>query len=135
MSSIGAAARQSGVAIETIRYYERTGIVPPPPRSASGRRVYGAAEIGRLAMIRRCRDLGFPLADVRVLLDLAQDQSGTCAEVKSLAEGHLAEVRNKLRDLKALETALAELVAGCAGGKRACPALRKLAQGNARGTA
>jgi len=128
MASIGEAARASGIAVETIRYYERAGVVPPPPRSASGRRVYGRVEIGRLAMIRRCRDLGFTLADVRVLLALAADHPAACAEVKALAEGHLAEVRHKQRDLAALERALAGLVAGCADGNRSCPALRALAE-------
>lgn len=81
MASIGTASRQSGIAIETIRYYERSGVIAPPPRSASGHRVYGPAEIARLTMIRRCRDLGFPLADVRRLLDLAADHSTACDEV------------------------------------------------------
>lgn len=129
MASIGEAARASGIAVETIRYYERAGVAPPPPRSTSGRRVYGSEDIGRLAMIRRCRDLGFSLADIRILLALAADHPAACTEVKALAEGHLAEVRRKQRDLAALERGLAELVSGCADGNRSCPALRALAEG------
>jgi len=123
MSTIGEAARASGLAVETIRYYERTGVVPPPPRTASGHRSYDRAEIARLRMIRSCRDLGFPLADARALLGLAESGKAPCGEVKAIAEAHLAEVRRKLGELAALETALAGLVANCAGGDRPCPAL------------
>jgi len=129
MATIGMAARESGIAIETIRYYERTGVVAPPPRTDSGQRDYGPAEIARLTMIRRCRDLGFPLADVRALLTMAAEKTA-CAEVKALAEGHLAEIRQKQRDLAAIEAALSELLASCAGGSCACPALDTLAQGS-----
>ena len=69
MLPIGDAARQSGVTIETIRYYEREGVVPPPDRSASGRRLYDAAGIARLRFIKRCRDLGFSLSVTKTLLD------------------------------------------------------------------
>jgi len=127
MSSIGEAAKASGIGIETIRYYEREGIVPPPLRTASGRRVYRQAEIGRLKMIRRCRDLGFPLAEVRILLDLATTAGTACEEVKVIAGRHLDEVRRKQRDLAELERALTELVDSCAGGTTECPALRVLA--------
>lgn len=127
MASIGEAARQSGVAVETIRYYERANVVPPPPRTESGRRVYGRAEIARLRMIRRCRDMEFQLADARILLDLAEREGAPCGDVKQIAERHLEEVRRKQRELAALEAALASLVASCEGGTKTCPALRELA--------
>ena len=127
MPSIGEAARKSGVPVETIRYYERAGIVPGPPRSESGRRVYDAAGIARLRMIKRCRDLGFPLAGARALLALSENSDAPCADVKVIAEDHLAEVGRKIRGLRDLEAALVELVHECAEGNTACPALRVLA--------
>ena len=127
MPSIGEAARVSGVSVETIRYYERAGIVPGPPRSESGRRVYDDAGIARLRLIKRCRDLGFSLAEARVLLALSENSDAPCADVKAIAEGHLAEVGRKVRALRDLEAALAELVRECAEGNTACPALRALA--------
>ena len=128
MPSIGEAARKSGVPVETIRYYERAGIVPGPPRSESGRRVYDAAGIARLRMIKRCRDLGFPLAGARALLALSENSDAPCADVKVIAEDHLAEVGRKIRGLRDLEAALVELVHECAEGNTACPALRALAR-------
>ena len=127
MPSIGEAARKSGVPVETIRYYERAGIVPGPPRSESGRRVYDAASIARLCLIKRCRDLGFPLANARALLALSENSDASCGDVKVIAEGHLAEVGRKIRALRDLEAALAELVRECAEGNTASPALRALA--------
>ncbi len=127
MPSIGEAARRSGVPVETIRYYERAGIVPGPPRSESGRRVYDAAGITRLCLIKRCRDLGFPLANARALLALSENSDAPCGDVKVIAEGHLAEVGRKIRALRDLEAALSDLVRECAEGNTACPALRALA--------
>src|SRR5437660_12437993 len=89
--SIGELSRRTGVNIETIRYYERIKMLPAPPRTASGRRVYGAAETRCLAFIRRSRELGFTLDEIRTLLALsAEGGQGTCAEVRELAAGHLA---------------------------------------------
>ncbi len=127
MPSIGEAARRSGVPVETIRYYERAGIVPGPPRSESGRRVYDPTGIARLCLIKRCRDLGFSLADARALLALSENNNASCGDVKAIAEGHLDEVGRKIRVLRDLEAALAELVRECAEGNTACPALRALA--------
>jgi MerR family mercuric resistance operon transcriptional regulator len=123
MSSIGEAARRSGVAVETIRYYERAGVVPGPQRSESGRRVYDATGIARLRLIKRCRDLGFSLADARALQALSENSDAPCGDVKEIAEGHLAEVGRKIRALRDLQAALAELVRECAVGNTACPAL------------
>lgn len=132
MTTIGRAARASGVPVETIRYYERAGVIPAPPRSGSGRRVYGESHIARLRLIRHCRDLGFSLADARVLLALSENETGNCDEVRAVAECHLAEVRRKIRDLRRLEAALAELVRDCRRGRADCPALRMLSdQGKA----
>ena len=105
---IGELSRRSGVNIETIRYYERVKVLPPTPRSANGRRVYGAAETRTLAFIRRSRELGFTLDQIRTLLTLSADNGeGACAEASSLATRHLVEVRAKIADLRAMEKALA----------------------------
>ncbi len=129
MVPIGEAARKSGVAIETIRYYERAGVVPHPGRAANGRRVYDGAAISRLRLIKRCRDLGFSLEDARALLALSETGNGPCGEVKAIAEAHIAEIRQKIDALRGLEAALSDLVRDCRDGKAPCLALRSLAGG------
>ena len=126
MHPIGDAARLSGVNIETIRYYEREGIVPRAARTPSGRRIYGDDDIARLRFIRRCRDLGFSIPDIRTLLGLSAGSEVPCAEVKALGERHLRDVRRKLEDLGELERALAELVKQCDAGRTDCPMLARL---------
>jgi MerR family transcriptional regulator, mercuric resistance operon regulatory protein len=109
--SIGELSRRTGVNIETIRYYERIKILPAPPRTASGRRVYGQAEMRGLAFIRRSRELGFTLDQIRALLALsADDGENTCAEVRQFAAGHLADVRAKIADLRAMARVLSDAV-------------------------
>lgn len=122
--SIGELSRRSGVNIETIRYYERIKMLPVPPRTASGRRVYGPAEKRILGFIRRSRELGFTLEEIRALLALGGPERASCADVHKIASVHLASVRNKLADLIKLESVLAETVAHCAGGTSPdCPVL------------
>ena len=128
MPSIGEAARISGVPVETIRYYERAGILPGTQRSESGHRVYDAAGITRLRLIKRCRDLGFSLSDARGLLALSENNAASCTEVEVIAKNHLSEVRRKIGDLRDLEGALAELIRDCAESNPVCPALRALAE-------
>jgi MerR family mercuric resistance operon transcriptional regulator len=126
--SIGAAARRAGVNIETIRYYERAGIVPKPARTAGGQRVYGAADADRLAFVRRARELGFTLGEIRALARLAAGPGAACDEVLAMTRAHLAQVRQKLRDLARLEAVLARLAAQCGRGRpRACPVIEALA--------
>ena len=134
MHPIGEAARQSGVAIETIRYYEREGIVPPPGRSASGRRLYSVAEIDRLRFVRRCRDLGFPIVEVRELLALAEGQDN-CAQAGRIARAHVESVRRRIEELRQLETALADLAATCEAGRSDCVLLRQLMAADRSGPA
>lgn len=124
--SIGEAAKQSGVTIETIRYYEREGIVPPAERSANGRRRYGTEAIVRLRFVKRCRDLGFSISEVKTLLSLAADMDTNCAKVKTIGEAHLDAVRSKIADLRHLETALTELIVHCEAGRPDCPILKEL---------
>ena len=126
MHPIGAAARLSGVNIETIRYYEREGIVPRADRTPSGRRLYGDADIARLRFVKHCRDLGFSVPDIRTLLDLSAGNGAPCADVKALGERHLRGVRRKLDELGKLERALAELVKRCDAGRTDCPMLERL---------
>ncbi|MEJ6391215.1 MerR family transcriptional regulator [Gymnodinialimonas ulvae] len=108
-------ARATGCNLETIRYYEKIGIMPDPPRSAKGYRSYDDAHVKRLKFVMRSRDLGFSLEEVRGLLGLVDDQSRTCAEVQIIAEDHLADVRAKIADLKRIERVLSETVARCTG--------------------
>lgn len=126
MIAIGEASRQSGVGIETIRYYEREGIVPKPERASNNRRVYSAHGVGRLRFLKKCRDLGFPLADAKTLLDLSEGDGEDCRSVKELAELHTSNVRAKIAELKRLEAALNELTANCDSGNVSCPLLSQL---------
>ena len=122
--SIGELSKLTGVNVETIRYYERIKMLPAPPRTASGRRVYGPGEKRTLAFIRRSRELGFTLEEVRALLTLGGPERAPCAEVHKIASAHLANVRRKLSDLVKLEAILAETVAQCTDGATPdCPVL------------
>jgi MerR family mercuric resistance operon transcriptional regulator len=128
--SIGELSRRTGVNIETIRYYERIKMLPAPPRTASGRRIYGPAETRSLAFIRRSRELGFTLDEVRALLALSGDDGPeACVEARELAAGHLADVRAKIADLRAMEGALADAVRRCDAGEAAgCPLIDTLSR-------
>ena len=113
--SIGKLSKQSGVNIETIRYYEKIGVMPAPGRSAGGFRIYGPDHIKRLGFVRRSRQLGFSLDEIRNLLRLVDGHGHTCAEVHALMLSHLAEIRRKIRDLRRLQRAMAEMAARCSG--------------------
>jgi MerR family mercuric resistance operon transcriptional regulator len=126
---IGILSERSGVNIETIRYYERADLLPKPQRSAAGYRLYRTIDSDRLCFIRRARDLGFSLDEVRRLLDLADQKSRSCRRVHDIAVEHLAEVRAKIGDLRRMERVLATLVKACTQGTMpACPLLETLAQ-------
>ena len=126
--SIGELCKLSVVNIETIRYYERNKMLPTPSRTTSGRRVYGPAEKRTLAFIRRFRELGFALEEIRALLALGGPERAPCADVHKIAGAHLANVRKKLSDLVKLQAILAETVAQCSGGATPdCPVLDILA--------
>ena len=126
MVAIGEAAQRSGVGIETIRYYEREGIVPKPPRAANGRRDYPDALIANLRFIKRCRDLGFPLREAKGLLALSQGDQVNCQDVQNIGHAQLGEVRTKIAELKMLEAALVELTSNCENGSTSCPMLDRL---------
>lgn len=128
--TIGKLSRRTGVNIETIRYYERIKMLPAPPRTASGRRVYGPVETRTLAFIRRSRELGFTLHEIRALLALSDDNGReVCAEAHNLAAGHLADVRAKIADLRAMERVLADAVRRCEIGEApGCPLIDTLSR-------
>ena len=111
--SIGALSKQSGVNIETIRYYEKIGVMPTPARSAAGYRIYGSDHVKRLSFVRRGRELGFSLDELRGLLRLVDGHTYTCSEVHGLTSEHLAEIRRKIADLRCLERVMAGMVAQC----------------------
>lgn len=125
--TIGALSKGTGVNIETIRYYERIGLTPKPPRTDAGQRVYGEADRKRLSFVRRCRELGFSLEDIRALLDLAEREGRTCRDVKEKTLTHLVAIRRKIADLKRMEAVLKDLAKSCDGGDdAACPILETL---------
>ena len=119
MASIGEAARRSGVHVETIRYYERAGVVPRPARTDAGRRDYSDADIRGLAFIRRCRDLGFSPADASRLAALTAEPRSACRDAQAVAEAHLDTLRARITELRAMEAELSAMVAGCS--RRRCP--------------
>jgi MerR family mercuric resistance operon transcriptional regulator len=121
---IGELSRLTGVNIETIRYYEKIKILRPPPRTEGGRRVYGPTEIRLLAFIRRGRELGFGLDDIRALLALGALGKASCADVREIAAHHLGNIRSKIDDLRKLERLLAKTIAQCSGSRVPdCPVL------------
>jgi MerR family mercuric resistance operon transcriptional regulator len=129
---IGGLSSRSGVNVETIRYYERIGLLAKPLRTSSGYRLYRLGDVERLAFIRRARDLGFSVDEVRRLLSLADGRSRSCRRVRDIAATHLADIRTKLGDLHRMEQVLANLVDSCADGTLpACPLLETLAQASA----
>ncbi len=114
--AIGEMSRETGVNIETIRYYERIAIMPEPDRTSGGNRQYNHDQLKRLSFIRRCRDLGFSLDEIRALLEMVDHDVFTCSEVHELTIAHLASVRAKLADLRRLERALKAMAAECSKG-------------------
>lgn len=125
--NIGAAAAASGVSAKMIRYYESIGLLPPAARTASGYRVYGPRDVHTLAFIRRARDLGFPLSRVQQLVTLWLDKGRASAEVKAIAEAHVAELQEKIAALEAMARTLRDLADACRGDERPdCPILAGL---------
>jgi len=113
--AIGELSKLTGVHVETIRYFERIKMLPKPPRTAGGRRTYGATHVRALAFIKRSRELGFSPDDVRTLLRLGGPDKARCCDVRDIATDHLNDVRAKITDLRKLERLLAKTVARCTG--------------------
>jgi Cu(I)-responsive transcriptional regulator len=114
--TIGDLAKATGTKVETIRYYERIGLLPAPARTAGNYRAYAAGHLGRLSFIRRARDLGFSLDQVRELLALADQRQRSCEAVDAIAREHLAEVERKIADLAALRRELSDIIGRCRQG-------------------
>jgi MerR family mercuric resistance operon transcriptional regulator len=124
---ISALAEQTGSNIETIRYYERIGVMPEPDRTSGGHRFYTPDQIKRLRFIRRTRELGFTLDEIRNLLRLVDEHSYTCDDIRDIVSAHLAKMREKIKDLRRLEKSLREMVATCdRGAVPECPILEVL---------
>jgi MerR family mercuric resistance operon transcriptional regulator len=126
--SIGQVARRAGVGVETVRFYERQGLLDEPIRRESGYRQYGEDVVSRLRFIRRAKELGFTLKEVAELLALRLDPDSTCADVKQRAQAKLADIEAKIRDLERIRRALLEVTASCRGQgpTSACPILGAL---------
>lgn len=127
--AIGLLSRRTGCTIETIRYYERIGLLPPPDRAGRYRR-YGLADVRRLTFVHRARELGFTLDEVRALLKLsAIDGRSACTDVREISATHLADVRRRIVDLKAMERALVGAIRQCdAGEQPGCPLIEALSR-------
>lgn len=114
---IGELAKRSGTNAETVRYYERIGILPQPARTDSNYRDYGPGEVERLAFIRHARSLGFDLNDIRSLVDLAEQPERDCEQADLIASRHLEAVEGKIRKLTSLRDELLSMIAACQGGR------------------
>ena len=115
---IGELARQAGVDVQTVRYYERAGLLEAPERTSAGYRIYGAPHLERMHFVRHCRSLDMPLADVKRLLSLTRDPKVSCDDVNALVQRHLERVQRKRVALEALEGQLSALRAQCTSGHR-----------------
>jgi MerR family transcriptional regulator, gold-responsive activator of gol and ges genes len=125
--NIGQAAKASGVSAKMIRYYEQIGLIPEADRRSSGYRDYSDSDVHMLRFIRRARDLGFSVAVIEDLLGLWRDQSRQSAEVKRVAQAHIAELERKIRGLREMADTLTTLVHSCHGDERPnCPILARL---------
>ncbi len=126
--TIGQVAKRSGIGIETVRFYERKGLVEEPPRTDSGYRQYPEDVVARIRFIRRANELGFKLSEISELLSLRVDPDTTCADVRKQTEFKIADVEDKIRVLQGIKTALKKLAASCAGTgpTSECPILEAL---------
>jgi Cu(I)-responsive transcriptional regulator len=130
--SIGQLARQTAVAVETVRYYEKIGLLAEPSRTAGNYRSYGSDALQRLSFIRRARDLGFSLEQIRTLLNLADDRQRSCGEVDAIAQAQLETIKSKIADLQTLQQHLDSLIRQCKKGTVAdCRILDSLGPQNA----
>lgn len=111
--SRGTLAQRSGVNAETIRYYEKISMMPDPGRSSGGHRVYNVTHLQRLCFIRRCREMGFSLDEIRGLLALVDREEVSCERVKFIADSHLIDIQTKIADLKKMQRTLRELSGRC----------------------
>lgn len=124
---IGELARACDCSVETIRYYESVGLLSAPRRAANGYRIYSDEHRKWLQFVRRSRDLGLPQDEVRLLIEIACDESAACEDVYALLSSHVQQISTRIRELKQLEKSLTRLRARCADGKsKKCPAIDEL---------
>lgn len=127
--NIGEAAAASGVSAKMIRHYEAIGLIPNPPRTEAGYRLYGEREVHVLRFIRHARNLGFSIKQIEALLDLWADERRPSSKVKAVAQQHIDELQQRIRELQQMKTELERLVHCCHGDQRPdCPILTHLAQ-------
>jgi MerR family copper efflux transcriptional regulator len=126
--TIGKVARNAGIGVETVRFYEREGLIEPPERRESGYRQYREEVVDRLRFIRRAKELGFTLREIRELLSLRLDAEASCADVKLKAETKVADIESRIRTLEQMKHALVKLAEACAGtgDTSVCPILEAL---------
>jgi DNA-binding transcriptional MerR regulator len=136
---IGSAAKVTGLSIDTIRFYQKSGLLRAPARTAGGYRVFTETEIAELRFIARAQDLGFSLAEIRELVSLRNENGRTCPEVRGLIHRKLKTVREKISALKQLESELARGLRSCdralkrhSTGERGCPVMDEIASGRTR---
>lgn len=124
----GELARRGGVNLESIRFYEQEGLLPKPPRTRAGYRVFPEESVRRIRFVKRAQELGFSLREIKELLGLRLDPHTSCADVRQKAEAKLADIEQKVRDLRRMHAALARLATACPGrGATAdCPILESL---------
>ena len=113
--TIGKVSTQTGCNIETIRFYEREGILPKPQRTSGGHRIYNRTQIERIVFIRRCRELGFSMDEIRQLLSVVDQNNISCERVKEIAQHHLEDIALRIEDLRKMEYTLSELARQCSG--------------------
>ncbi len=128
--TIGQVAKRAGTGVETVRFYERQGLIPEPPRSPSGYRQYPEETVARLRFIRRAKELGFSLREIGELISLRLDDSAGAADVKEQAEEKIRDIDEKIHDLERMRTSLSELTRVCSGSGAtdACPILNALTE-------
>ena len=131
--TVGQASKESGIGIETIRYYEKEGIIPSVGRASNGRRQFSSSDISRLRFIKRFRSLGFSIPDIRSLQKLAFSKDNNCEKAATIGERNLEVVRAKISELQEIEVALVQLVKQCEANPEKCPMLAELQTGTPHG--
>lgn len=125
--AIGEMSTRTGVNIETVRYYEKIGMMPKPKRSEGGNRLYNTEQLQRLFFIKRCREIGFSQSEIKALLSMVDRDDVTCAEVHSITTDHAADIRQKIKDLRKLEKVLTKMANECSRGDiPECPIIETL---------
>lgn len=125
--TIGKVAEQTGCKVETIRFYEKERLLPKPDRTEGGNRLYTTEMIERLVFIRRCRELGFTMGEIRQLLSLVDQEQVSCERVKTIADTHLEDIQARISDLRKMERTLRRLSDQCPGGTiPECPIIESL---------